>query len=81
MVQGADGYWYAYIGSTEAVQTAHGNANVHYGDGHSINSAPQTGARSDNVATGHGFGNLTTSTTGYNIYRSRKRRREHYESI
>jgi hypothetical protein len=30
MVQGADGYWYAYIGSTEAVATAHGNANVNY---------------------------------------------------
>ena len=63
MVQGADGWWYAYIGSTEAVQTAHANANVQYGNGYSINSSPYTGARSDNVATGHGFGNLTTSTT------------------
>jgi len=31
MVQGADGYWYAYIGSTAAMATAAANANVNYG--------------------------------------------------
>ena len=63
MVQGADGFWYAYIGSTEGVALAHQNTNIHYGSGHSIASQPYLGAKSDAVATGHGFGNLTTSAT------------------
>jgi len=65
MVQAIDGYWYAYIGSTGAVQTAHGNANVDYGDGHSQGSAPRTGAVSDAATSGHNFGNLTTSSTAW----------------
>jgi len=31
MVQGEDGYWYAYIASTAAAATATGNANMDYG--------------------------------------------------
>ena len=31
MVQGADGYWYAYFGSTAGIASAHANANIDYG--------------------------------------------------
>jgi hypothetical protein len=63
MVQGDDGYWYGYFGSTDEISALHvGNANFVYGVGQSSGSGPSTGAVSNNVATGHGTGNITVAS-------------------
>ena len=66
MVQGGDGYWYAYFGSTAGVASAHANTNIDYGilalTGHEGTACPTVGL---NIAGGVGLSVKTVDASGY----------------
>jgi len=66
MVQGADGYWYAYFGSTAGVASAHANTNIDYGilalTGHDGTACPTIGL---SIANSVGLSVKTVDASGY----------------
>ena len=63
MVQGEDGYWYAYIASTAAAATATANTNIDLGTAETVGTGPDIGQNRVDSAIGAGTNGLSVSST------------------